>query len=116
MNKLLVAIICAALATPALAGQTYYYHMKPPPKPQPVPRTGGANTTGLWIAGGTIGCGAVSLIAYAAYISATQHRELTMREANIIMWGCVVPIVGGVAFDYLYQANGWQRYEFAAPH
>jgi hypothetical protein len=75
---------------------------KPPPNYSP-PRNG--NTAGLWIAGGLVGCGTLSLIIGAAYVAHNEHRELTTREANMLVVGCLLPIVGPYLLD-----REWSRH------
>jgi hypothetical protein len=67
------------------------------------PRNG--NTAGVWIAGGLVGCGTLSLIIGAAYVARTERRELTTREANMLVVGCLLPIVGPYLLD-----REWSRH------
>ena len=47
-----------------------------------------------WYVTGSVFCSAAWLIGHAAYISRTEHRELTYREAYTDVAGCFLPIVG----------------------
>lgn len=47
-----------------------------------------------WYVTGSVFCSAAWLIGHAAYISRTEHRELTYREAYTDVAGCFLPIIG----------------------
>jgi len=49
----------------------------------------------------TIGCAAVSPIVATVVL----NRQLTMREAHILVGSCVIPIVGGWLVNEAYNAN-----------
>lgn len=112
----------------------YVHHMHmppPPPKPPVVPPTPPAptpptastpptstppaqqhvqaprhgSTVGVWIAGGMVGCGTLSLMIGAAYVAKTQHRELTTQEANELVFGCILPILGPALVDNYYATH-----------
>ena len=106
MKKLAIGLLASSLAFgPALASEHVYMHMH---RVKPVPQVQiGHNTSATpWIVGGIVGCGAIGLIISAAYVAHTYHRELTQCEANIIVAGCFVPIVGGYLVDqYQKQKN-----------
>jgi hypothetical protein len=103
MKKLLlVSALSFALVSPALAGKPIFifHHIHHIPKPPPVvkppassPSPQAASPHGFgpapWIVGGIIGCQAVSLIGYSAYIGRTQHRELTCKEAWTTAAWCI---------------------------
>jgi hypothetical protein len=66
-------------------------------------------------AGAVIACSAVTLLASAAWKAHTEKRELTLKEAHGVFWGCAVPIIGPLVFNYLYDSNGWAKYESPKP-
>jgi hypothetical protein len=47
-----------------------------------------------WYVTGSVFCSAAWLIGHAAYVSRTEHRELTYREAYTDVAGCFLPIIG----------------------
>jgi hypothetical protein len=49
----------------------------------------------------TFGCAAVSPIVATAVL----NRPLTMREAHVLVGSCVVPIVGGLLVNAIWDAN-----------
>jgi len=49
--------------------------------------------------GAAMFCSAIWLIAHAAYVSRTENRELTRREAYMDVAGCWLPIVGPLLVD-----------------
>jgi putative flippase GtrA len=49
----------------------------------------------------TMGCAAVSPMVATVVL----QRQLTMREAHTLIGSCVVPIVGGLLVDAIWQAN-----------
>jgi hypothetical protein len=58
----------------------------------------------------TVGCMAVSPIVAAAWVNATEHRELTQHEALGLVGGCVVPVLGSLFWDWAYaQHPEWER-------
>jgi hypothetical protein len=63
------------------------------------------STVGVWIAGGMVGCGTLSLMIGAAYVAKTQHRELTTQEANELVFGCILPILGPALVDNYYATH-----------
>lgn len=73
-----------------------------PPAQQHVQAPRHGSTVGVWIAGGMVGCGTLSLMIGAAYVAHTQHRELTTQEANELVWGCILPIIGPAMVDDYY--------------
>lgn len=61
---------------------------------------GGLTRLGAWGAT-TIGCAAVSPMIATVVLD----RPLTMREAHVLVGSCVVPIVGGLLVDAIWDAN-----------
>ena len=63
------------------------------------------NSSGLtsWGAWGvtTLGCAAISPIVATVVV----QRELTFREAHVLIGSCVIPIVGGWLVNAAYDAN-----------
>lgn len=60
------------------------------------------------IAATTIGCMAVSPML----ASALEGRELTLREAGVLTGSCIVPIIGGMLVNAVWDANPqWEQYE-----
>jgi hypothetical protein len=53
----------------------------------------------------TVGCMALSPIVAAAWVDATEHRELTQHEALGLVGGCVVPVLGSLFWDWAYAAH-----------
>jgi hypothetical protein len=53
----------------------------------------------------TVGCMAVSPIVAAAWVGSTEHRELTQHEALGLVGNCVVPVLGGLFWDWAYAAH-----------
>lgn len=65
----------------------------------------------------TVGCIAVAPIVAAAWVDATEHRELTSREALGLVGGCVVPVLGGVFWEAAFDAHPeWERRPVRAKH
>ena len=136
--------LTTSFPTTASAGQSYgympkhhwhkyihhmpkHYYPKPPTPPNPPqppqqpqqPQQGGRgghspNGGALYVAGVTV-CGATALLATAAYKAHTEKRELTLREAHTVFWGCALPIIGPYVFNSLYDQYGWSKYETMKP-
>ena len=68
----------------------------------------GLTRLGAWGAT-TMGCAAVSPIVATVVLD----RPLTMREAHILVGSCVVPIVGGLLVNAVWDAH--PEWETAAP-
>lgn len=49
----------------------------------------------------TMACAAVSPMVATVVL----HRELTMREAHVLVGSCVVPIVGGLLVNAIWDSN-----------
>ena len=66
-----------------------------------------AGSSGWWGAYGltTVGCMALSPIASAAVVGATEHRELTSREVFVMTGNCVVPFLGGLFWNAMFDAH-----------
>lgn len=62
--------------------------------------TGGLTRLGAYGAV-TLGCAAVSPMVATVVL----NRPLTMREAHVLVGSCVVPIVGGLLVDAVWDAN-----------
>jgi hypothetical protein len=50
-------------------------------------------------------CSAIWLIIHAAYVSRTENRELTRREAYMDVAGCWLPIIGPLLVNQNLPAN-----------
>ena len=61
---------------------------------------GGLTSTGAYI-GTAMGCAAVSPMVATVVL----NRPLTMREAHVLIGSCVVPIVGGLVVNAVWDAN-----------
>jgi hypothetical protein len=74
---------------------------------------GWSNSSGLTRLGAwgatTLGCAAVSPIVGTIVL----QRALTMREAHVLVGSCVVPIVGGLLVNAVWEAH--PEWEPAAP-
>ena len=72
-----------------------------------VPGAHKVGTSGWWGAYGltTVGCIALSPIASAAVVGATEHRELTSREVFVMTGNCVVPFLGGLFWNAMFDAH-----------
>lgn len=75
---------------------------------------GGGLTAGYLVAGATTGAGvATTAICFplAPIVATTAvNRELTMREAHVLLGSCLIPIVGG----YLVN-QAWENYPELTP-
>lgn len=61
---------------------------------------GGLTRLGAWGAT-TMGCAAISPMVATVVL----QRELTMREAHVLVGSCVVPIIGGLVVNAIWDAN-----------
>jgi hypothetical protein len=72
------------------------------------------NSSGLTSLGAagltTMGCAAVSPMVATVVL----HRQLTMREAHILVGSCVIPIVGGWLVNEVWNAH--PEWEAGMPH
>ena len=104
MKYLSIILVSTALAmSPASAEVEHIHHMKP------LFHTGGGpsppNVAPLAATAGVMGCAVGLLMISAAVKGATEHRELTCREANMIVFGCMIPVVGALMVDAAWKAD-----------
>lgn len=70
----------------------------------------GSRTFVKWYSLTTIGCMALTPILGAALVSATEHRELRSSEVFMMAGDCVVPILGGLFWQAMFDAHPeWDR-------
>ena len=63
-----------------------------------------------WYGLTTIGCMALTPIVGAALVSANEHRELRSSEVFMMAGDCVVPILGGLFWQAMFDAHPeWDR-------
>lgn len=63
-----------------------------------------------WYGITTVGCLALAPIVGAALVSATEHRELKSSEVFVMTGDCVVPILGGLFWQAMFDAHPeWDR-------
>ena len=63
-----------------------------------------------WFGLTTVGCMALTPILGAALVSATEHRELRSSEVFMMAGDCVVPILGGLFWQAMFDAHPeWDR-------
>jgi hypothetical protein len=74
-------------------------------------RAGGLTRLGAWGAT-TMGCAAVSPIVATVVLD----RPLTMREAHVLVGSCVVPIIGGLLVNAVWDAHPEWEAGQPAPH
>jgi hypothetical protein len=58
-----------------------------------------------WYVTGGMFCSAIWLIVHAAYVSQTENRELTRREAYMDVAGCWLPIIGPLLLNQYLPPN-----------
>ena len=58
-----------------------------------------------WFGLTTVGCLGLTPIVGAALVSATEHRELRSSEVFGMAADCVVPILGGLVMQSLFDAH-----------
>jgi len=104
MKRTMTILTILAIMTSSAIAHEHIYIPKHP-KPVPPHQVQGGLGSAPWIVGGMVGCASVGLIGYGAYTANTQHRELTCREANMIVFGCLVPFVGAYIVDAAWKAD-----------
>ena len=111
MKYLSIILVSTALAmSPASAEVEHiiHHHMKPvfhPGGPSP------PNVAPLAATAGVMGCVTGGLMISAAIKGATEHRELTLREAHVMFWSCMIPVAGYFIAEAVWKANPqWNRY------
>ena len=102
MKKLGIILVSTVLALPAFAHEMPHH-----PKTVLPTKIGGSppNVAPLAATAGVMGCATGVLMISAAIKGATEHRELTYREANMIVFGCMIPVVGALMVDAAWKAD-----------
>lgn len=71
--------------------------------------SGGMSPATAYVFGATF-CSAGALWVHGLYVSRTQRRELTRREAFGTVANCFLPVVGGLISDSMFRNNpSWNR-------
>jgi hypothetical protein len=90
-GAILASALAAAIAMAPVSADAHKIHHKHHFK-------GGPHGNGLtalqWYVTGGMFCSSLWLILHSAYVSNTEHRELTYREAYRDVAGCWLPIAG----------------------
>jgi hypothetical protein len=58
-----------------------------------------------WFGLTTVGCLGLAPIVAAGFVSAAEHRELKSSEVFMIAGDCVVPILGGLFWQAMFDAH-----------
>ena len=70
----------------------------------------GSRTFLKWHSLTTIGCMALTPIVGAAFVGHNEHRELRSSEVFMMAGDCVVPILGGLFWQAMFDAHPeWDR-------
>lgn len=116
MKRLMILAVALSVSSSSIAFGHEYIHYVPKVKPSPPVQIQGGTNWAPWIVGGLVACPAVGLLGYGAYIANTQHRQLTCREAHMVVWGCMIPVVGAYLVNAGFSAHPEWEAECTAKH
>ena len=108
MKYLSIILVSTVLTLPAFAHEMPHH-----PKTVLPTKIGGSppNVAPLAATAGVMGCVTGGLMISAAIKGATEHRELTLREAHVMFWSCMIPVAGYFISEAVWKANPqWNKY------